>query len=435
VNVDEYLEITRTSKREENLRSEVERLRSSFSFQFGNIFVQSFERPITLPLLPFKIIGFLTKKAFGKKNHVAPPTKITRDCVLGYSADSFRGVHFNRMERILSELRTHGIETVHVTNDREIRSFKKVESHSLYSIPPRSEFGKMIPRTWNKKVEQIVSGILDTFHPRTILFDGDYPFRGILNAISLRPEMNRFWIRESLLNFKTSTLPVDGFDTFDAIIHPSMTRRDDPDTIIGSSGTIFCNPIVGKPEQTGPLSRLRLGMVQDENRIVFVQLSKKIKNIDLVFQEILSNEGCKILCVSTQIPKPYRHHARVVVSDALSIDEAIQVADLCLISPDFYNLYSCFNQEKPTLCITESQSHIDSINREFGTNKLPIILVDDVTDSSYLSDGIERLFDSDLQEQLSHRMKEYQLLDGTPELCNYLRTLHESNQVIKIPID
>ena len=435
MDVDEYLEITRTSKREENLNNEVNRLRNSFSFQFGNIFVQSFERPITLPLLPFRIIGFLTKKAFGKKSHVTPPTKITRDCVLGYSSDSFRGVHFNRMERILSELRTHGIETVHVTNDREIRSFKKVESHSLYSIPPRSEFGKMIPRTWNKKVEQIVSGILDTFHPRTMLFDGDYPFRGILNAISLRPEMNRFWIRESLLNFKTSTLPVDGFDTFDAIIHPSITRRDDPDTIIGSSGTIFCNPIVGKPEQTGSLSRLRLGMVQDENQIVFVQLSKKIKNFEQIFQEILSNEGCKILCVSTQIPKPYLHHERVVISDALSVDEAIQVADLCLISPDFYNLYSCFNQEKPTLCITESQSHIDSINREFGNNKLPIILVDDVTDLNYLSDGIERLFNSDLQDQLSHRMKEYQLLDGTPELCSYLQTLHETNQVIKTPTD
>jgi hypothetical protein len=433
--VDEYLEISRTSKREENLKNEVERLRSSFSFQFGNIFVQSFERPVTLPLLPFKIIGFMAKKAFGKKNHVTPPTKITRDCVVGYSADSFRGVHFNRMERILSEFRTHGIETVHITNDREIRSFKKVESHSLYSIPPRSEFARMIPRTWNKKVEQIVSSILDTFHPRTILFDGDYPFRGILNAISLRPEMNRFWIRESLLNFKTSTLPVDGFDTFDAIIHPSMTRRDDPDTIIGSSGTIFCNPIVGKSEQTGSLSRLRLGMVQSENKIVFVQLSKKIKNLDQVFQEILSYEGCKILCVSTQIPKSYRHHERVVNSNALSIDEAICMADLCLISPDFYNLYSCFNQEKPTLCIAESQPHIDSINREFGTNKLPIILVNDVTDSSYLSDGIERLFNSDLQEQLRYRMKEYQLLDGTPDLCNHLRKLHESNQVIKIPAD
>lgn len=433
--MDEYLEITRTSKREENLRNEVERLRSSFSFQFGNIFVQSFERPITLPLLPFRIIGFLMKKAFGKKDHVTLPTKITRNCVVGYSADSDRGIHFNRMERILSELRTHDIETVHITNDREIRSFKKIESHSLYSIPPRIEFENMIPRTWNKQVEQIVSGILDTFHPRTILFDGDYPFRGILNAISLRPEMNRFWIRESLLNFKTSTLPVDGFDTFDAIVHPSMTRRDDPDTIIGNSGTIFCNPIVGKPEQAASLLRLRLSMLQSENKLVFVQLSKRIKNSELVFQEILSNKGCKILCVSNQIPKSYRHHERVVVSNALSIDEAICVADLCLISPDFYNLYSCFNQEKPTLCITESKSHIDSINREFGTNKLPIILVDDVTDSSYLSDGIERLFNSDLQEQLSQRMKEYQLLDGTSQLCNYLRRLHESNQVIKIPTD
>ena len=77
----------------------------------------------------------------------------------------------------------------------------------------------MIPRTWNKKLEAIFSGILDTFHPRTMIFDGDYPFREILNAIAL-PRNESILGRESLLNFKISSLPIDSFDEFDAIIHP-----------------------------------------------------------------------------------------------------------------------------------------------------------------------------------------------------------------------
>ena len=85
------------------------------------------------------------------------------------------------MEIILEELRKFGIQTIHVTNDREIRSYEELESHSLYSIPSRLHFNDMIPRTWNQKIERIFSGILDTFHPRTMIFDGDYPFRGVLN--------------------------------------------------------------------------------------------------------------------------------------------------------------------------------------------------------------------------------------------------------------
>ena len=136
--MDEYLEITRTSKREETLRQEVHRLRNSFSFQFGNIFVQAIERPILLFLLPFNIIAFLYKRIFNRKKDQEPSTNITRNCILGYSAESHRNIHFDRMERILAELRTYGIQTVHVTNDKGIRMPNNTKLHSIYFYPIKS---------------------------------------------------------------------------------------------------------------------------------------------------------------------------------------------------------------------------------------------------------------------------------------------------------
>lgn len=427
--MDEYLEITRTSKREETLKNEVLRLRNSFSFQFGNMFVQAIERPILLPLLPFNIIAFLYKRIFSRKKDLELPANITRNCILGYSAESYRNIHFDRMERILAELRTYGIQTVHVTNDRGIKMLDNTKLHSLYFIPSRIEFDDMIPRTWNRKIEQIVSGILDTFHPRTMIFDGDYPFRGILNAISLRPEMNRFWVRESMLNFKISSLPIDGFDVFDAIIHPTLTRRDDPDSIIGGSGTIFCNPIIGQVNSKQSITEIRERISLEGKQLIFAQVSKNINNRNEMFERLLAQKGVHVLCFSTSIPKQYKHHLNVTIIDHLSTHEAIQASDVCVISPDFFNIYSVFSLKKPALCVAESKLHLDSIRREFATQTLPIVLIGDEYDGDFIEDGIERLMHPELQQQLIERMERMELADGTSELCDYINKLHETNQL------
>ena len=427
--VDEYLELTRVSRREEDLREEVNRLRNSFSFQFGNVFVRAIERPITILLLPFSVVHFMYKRAFKDKKSTKKITKITRNCIIGYSAESPRGIHFERMEIILEELRKFGIQTIHVTNDSEIRSYEKLESHSLYSIPSRLHFNDMIPRTWNRKIERIFSGILDTFHPRTMIFDGDYPFRGVLNSISLRPEMNRFWIRESLLNFKITSLPIDAFDTFDAVIHPSVERRDDPDTIIGDSGTVFCNPIIANKKKEKSLLQLRNKLNLEGKQVVFVQLSKSLNNLEDIFSRLLSEENVQLLCLKSSTPKKYIRHENVTTYNDISTGEAIQVADVCFISPDFFNIYSCFHNQKPTMCIVESKTNLDSIYREFGTQNLPIVLIENEKDGMYISNSIERLLNEQLQEQLIQRMSKIDLEDGTPELCQYIRSLHDSNQV------
>ena len=435
MSVDEYLELTRTTRREEMLSAEVERLRNTASFQFGNIFVRVAQRPILLPLLPFIIAKFLFRIAFRTKKADGTKISLTRNCVVGYSAESPRGIHFERMEIILAQLRQRKIETIHVTNDREIRSFKRINGHNLYSIPARINFTNMVPRTWNKQIERILSAILDTFHPRTIIFDGDYPFRGVLNAISLRPEMNRFWIRESMLNFKISSLPIDAFDAFDGIIHPSLVRRDDPDSMIGKSGTIFCNPIIGSQPQEKNKSILYKKLNPNNHTLLFVQINRNIINQEAIFQELLSKENVILLCIGNLVPIQFIHDERIIISNTLTTKEAISVADVCFISPDLFNLYSCFEAKKPTMCITESKIYLDSIYREFSSRKLPFVLIDDQKDEGFISDALSRILDVELQHQLIERMDEIEILDGTSELCEYIKELHDSNKIQSVQGD
>jgi len=390
--------------------------------------VQAIERPILLPVLPITITKFLLECLFKKKHAVnTQEEEPTRNCIVGFSAESSRGLHFERMERLLYELRQHGIQTVHVTNDREIRIFEKNNGSILYSIPSRGNIKEMNPRTWNKKCHRILSGILDTYHPRSFLFDGDYPFRGVINAITIRPEMNCFWLRESPLNFKIPSLPIDGFDAFDAIIHPSISRRDDPDSIIGVSGTIFCNPIIGKYPNDAKIEAWHNKFNTKGKKIIFVQMSKQILEYESIFQQLLLHKDIVLLCLSSSTPKQFNLNKQIIYSHTLSTNEAISLSDACLISPDFHNIHSCFLMNKPTICIVDSKPHLDSIYREFGTKNLPLILIESLADDDFISISLERILDEKYQMQLVERMKEMTIKDGTKELCSLIRDLHSTN--------
>jgi hypothetical protein len=79
--------------------------------------------------------------------------------------------------------------------------------------------------------------------------------------------------------------------------------------------------------------------------------------------------------------------------------------------------------------VAESKLHLDSIQREFATQTLPIVLIEDDHDGNFIEDGIQRLMNRELQQQLKERMEKMVFADGTSELCDYINKLHETNQL------
>ena len=73
-----------------------------------------------------------------------------------------------------------------------------------------------------------------------------------------------------------------------------MNRRDDPDSIIGKSGTIFCNPILDVSHDEKALARLRTKVIQSQKKVIFVQLSKSTQNIDSIFEQLISAKNIVI---------------------------------------------------------------------------------------------------------------------------------------------
>ncbi|MEC8340792.1 MAG: hypothetical protein VXZ80_04020, partial [Candidatus Thermoplasmatota archaeon] len=62
---------------------------------------------------------------------------------------------------------------------------------------------KELRSQWNAQCENLVSNILDTHRPSQVVFDGPYPYRGILNVMKYYAFTEWIWLRPSGIENET----------------------------------------------------------------------------------------------------------------------------------------------------------------------------------------------------------------------------------------
>ena len=171
--MEEYNIPTTLSRKEEVLQNELNRIRSTASFKFGNHFVKALERPWKIFLLPFTIPMLMWKLFRSSQSLEVAAKKNTRNCVVLFSSKSNRGLHFDRCETLISRFIDPDLQIIHVTTDEfGIRGARK--NTLYYLFPERMNVVGMNPKLWNIQCENFLNTILDIFSPKTFIFDGDY---------------------------------------------------------------------------------------------------------------------------------------------------------------------------------------------------------------------------------------------------------------------
>ena len=77
----------------------------------------------------------------------------------------------------------------------------------------------MEARTWNQQCEDILANVFSVHKPSVFIFDGAYPYRGMLNAIKNRESTTRIWVRRINRKGKENA-PIDSYSHFDKIVIP-----------------------------------------------------------------------------------------------------------------------------------------------------------------------------------------------------------------------
>jgi len=205
--------------------------------------------------------------------------------------------HFSRMYAVARELRRQdpNLEIVFFTPMPTLHVLYNDE-FPTYHLAGKYKHQDMSASEWNGVLEDMLHVIFDFHKPRGFVFDGAFPYRGMLNAIASHPEMRRWWMKRGSLKLK-STTPVDGEGFFNEIIVPAETEHEDSVSRFRQVNPIFSLDV--SEAWTREKSKARLSIPLDAIT-VYVQLGAgRINNIDtdmkLVLDDLLAREGVYVV--------------------------------------------------------------------------------------------------------------------------------------------
>ena len=298
--------------RQNQLIRENRRLRNSASFRVGKLFTRAATKPWLLPLLPFSILFLMFSIGMERLGRWPVPVDSKgmratspgepRDCVMFFPTNGVGFGHFTRMYALAKRFKKYSpsTEIVFFTTMPTLHLLYN-EGFVTYHIAGRKKFDDLSASGWNALVEEHLSLAFNQHRPSTFIYDGAFPYRGMLNAIREQPQTRKIWMRRGTFK-KGSRIPVDSIAHFDTIIHPEDSVPLAQNEIDHGVDSITCAPIVLLDEEDllpRDVARRRLNLPV-EGRVVYVQLGAgRINDIDsevrLTVEALLKHEDITVV--------------------------------------------------------------------------------------------------------------------------------------------
>ena len=266
------------------LRREIHRLRTSPSLRLGSHITDAIRKPwrapfliITLPwmmvMIGFELLGWKAQPAAFSANR-AGRLSSKGNCVVMFPTNGVGFGHFTRMLAVAKRMKASdpSLEIIFFTTMPTLHLLKPYGIPAHHISGPKY-FKGMDSEEWNALLEEELNMCFELHRPSMFLFDGAFPYRGMLRAIQGRNSLRKIWMRRGTFR-KGSSIPVDSIEHFDGVIHPddsvaSTVEKSDHDLEI-----ITCPPIVMLDENellSKEKSRSRLGLSQDAI-VIYIQL-------------------------------------------------------------------------------------------------------------------------------------------------------------------
>ena len=266
------------------LQRELHRLRTSPSLRLGVHVTNAIRRPwraplllISLPILMFMIglelIGLKSQPKALHTNHAGRDI-VKGNCVVMFPTNGVGFGHFTRMLALAKRMKEKdpSLEIVFFTTMPTLHLLKPFGIPAHHISGPKY-FKGVDSNEWNALLEEELTLCIETHKPSMFIFDGAFPYRGMLRAIQGRNAMKKLWMRRGMFR-KGAKIPVDSIQHFDTIIRPGDAINESREEIEHGLEVLTSSPIVLLDRSellTREQARYRLGIPLD-CRAVYVQL-------------------------------------------------------------------------------------------------------------------------------------------------------------------
>jgi hypothetical protein len=266
------------------LQREIYRLKTSPSLRLGSHLTDAIRKPwrapfliLTLPwimlMIGFELLGWKSQPAAFSTN-ISGRLSSKGDCVVMFPTNGVGFGHFTRLLAVAKRMKNLDpeLEIIFFTTMPTLHLLKPYEIPAHHIAGPKY-FKGMSSEEWNALLEEELSVCFETHRPSMFLFDGAFPYRGMLRAIQGRNSIQKIWMRRGTFR-KGSSIPVDSIKHFDAVIHPEDSVTTVVENVEHNVEVMTCPPIVMLDSDellSKEKARSRLGLPQDAI-VVYVQL-------------------------------------------------------------------------------------------------------------------------------------------------------------------
>nr|AIF03052.1 glycosyl transferase [uncultured marine group II/III euryarchaeote KM3_160_F12] len=267
------------------LEREINRLRSSPSLRLGSHITNAMRQPWRAPFLLFTLpwqMLMIGLEMLGRRPAVTQDSLELqkaelhpKNTVVMFPTNGVGFGHFTRLLALAKQMKKADatLEVIFFTTMPTLHLLKPFGIAAHHISGPKY-FDDLEATEWNSLLEEELTICLETHRPKMFIFDGAFPYRGMLRSIKNR-RMHKVWVRRGMFRKDATNIPVDSIEHFDTLVRPgdsSPTDSTDEQNI--SIKQFHCNPILfASKDELYPREYLReqLGIPLD-SVVVYVQL-------------------------------------------------------------------------------------------------------------------------------------------------------------------
>ena len=424
--------------RENRHYRELNRVRNSLAFKLGVEIVKAIKFPpriILLPfILPWKIFDYALGR-LGKKKYIQTELQSLdrkrRKSIVMFPTN---GVGFGHFTRLLSVARAikkidSEVEIVFFTTMSTLHLCKSEDIIS-YRIPGRKEFDDLDAAGWNALTEETLSTVFSAHRPMMFVFDGAFPYRGMLNSINGRNIMKRIWLKRGTMKKNATNIPRDSLEHFDHIIRPQdSVKLSITDELPSDLDIVQCNPIILLERNelfSREISRSRLG-ISPHLTVVYIQLGagninqigtiinqctqilQKVKNVHVVIGESIIGKPVEISGPRVQVLRDYPNSLY------------FNGFDFAIIAGGYNSYHEAVYHALPAICIPNTNTGMDDqLARANVAGKNKSMLVLEEPSLADLEDSIGKMLDPEFRLRLKAKCAETSLSNGAEDSAKFM---------------
>jgi len=414
-------------------------LRSSMSFRLGEEIVNSILKPWKIIILPFNLFILLinyTQERFGYKKfngNYSQEVKNSgrRNCIIIFPTNGVGMGHYSRMFALARSMKKvdSNLEIVFFTTNYVLHPLY-AEGFTSYHLPNRNKFEKMNARTWNSQCEEIMSNIFAVHKPKMFIFDGAYPYRGMLNAIKTKPDVKRVWIRRVQKKGVDNT-PIDAYNNFDSIVVPGDLIEPDMEELARwpVEEITLCPPIISTlRSELYPRGFLRdkLG-IPKEAKVALVSLGAgEINDIDDLREYVtnyLTEKGIYVIVADSMLRPIQNKFNNILVRSVkeFPIMRYRNCFDFSIMAAGYNSIHEMMLLRLPSVVIPNDNTQRDdqvkrAKNATFGGRGIIIELLE----KEVINLGLDRISDEKVRKKISEKLMSNQSEEGGETLAKKL---------------